>query len=128
MSSPPERPGTDGEGAAARLVAADRALTFLAVAATFVLLAAHLRLSGCKLRPVTVERSEAFLETYRVDPNTAHAAELALLPGVGEVLAARIVEERESHGPFRSPADLRRVRGIGAKTLEKLRGHVVIGP
>jgi len=52
--------------------------------------------------------------------NRVAAAELERLPGVGPVLAARIVAERQSGGRFRDPADLRRVRGIGAKTAARL--------
>ena len=48
------------------------------------------------------------------------------LPGIGPTLAKRIVETREAE-PFRSVEDLRRVRGIGVKTLEKLRPLVVVG-
>ena len=42
---------------------------------------------------------------------------LQALPGVGPALARRIVAHREAHGPFRRPADLLRVPGIGAKRL-----------
>jgi competence protein ComEA len=49
------------------------------------------------------------------------------LPGVGRILAGRIVEARERQ-PFRSADDLRRVSGIGAKTLDKIRPHVSVGP
>jgi competence protein ComEA len=55
-----------------------------------------------------------------VDVNSASAEELQKLPGVGKVLASRIIAEREK-APFRSAEDLRRVPGIGPKTLEKLR-------
>lgn len=58
-----------------------------------------------------------------IDPNTATAAELDRLPGVGPSLAARIIEERE-RGPFTSADDLTRVRGIGAALATKLVGHV----
>jgi competence protein ComEA len=47
--------------------------------------------------------------------------ELSLLPGVGETLARRIVESRSKHGRFADLDDLRRVRGIGPKTLERIR-------
>jgi competence protein ComEA len=57
-----------------------------------------------------------------IDINRASPEELARLPGIGPTLAKRIVEGR----PFASVADLRRVKGIGAKTLEKLRPHVVV--
>lgn len=63
--------------------------------------------------------------TERVDVNHASAAELRRLPGIGPTLSQRIIETRTLH-PFQSVEDLRRVRGIGAKTLERLRPHVVI--
>lgn len=65
---------------------------------------------------------------YVLNLNTANWVELALLEGVGEVLGKRIVEDREAQGPFGSVDDLRRVTGIGAKTLEKLRPHLYVEP
>lgn len=62
-----------------------------------------------------------------IDPNTATWAELALLPGLGESVSRRIIEfreERKSHDvwpAFRRPEDLMRVKGIGAKTLQRMR-------
>ena len=50
--------------------------------------------------------------------------ELDTLPGVGEVIAQRIIEEREENGPFYYPEDLMNVKGIGEKTLEKLLSHI----
>jgi competence protein ComEA len=61
-----------------------------------------------------------------IDVNRASAAELRTLPGIGPTLAARIVEAR-SKQRFRSVDDLRKVRGIGAKTLQRLRPHVTVG-
>ena len=52
--------------------------------------------------------------------NTASAADLQRLPGIGPALAGRIVAYREAHGPFRSPAEIVEVKGIGEKTFEKL--------
>jgi competence protein ComEA len=62
---------------------------------------------------------------FETDINRADWPELAELPGVGETLARRIVEHRNQHGPFQRVEDLRRVRGIGAKTLERIRLHLV---
>ncbi len=56
----------------------------------------------------------------RIDLNSAQSRELALLPGVGPVLAKRIVENRNRLGPFRTVDDLSRVHGIGPKTIERL--------
>lgn len=58
-----------------------------------------------------------------ININVADAAALQRLPGVGPTLAARIVEARTAK-PFASVEDLRKVRGIGVKTLESLRPHV----
>ena len=52
--------------------------------------------------------------------NSADADELDTLPGVGEVIAQRIIEEREDYGRFYDPADLMYVKGIGEMTLVKL--------
>jgi len=61
-----------------------------------------------------------------VDLNRADRAALQGLPGVGPVLAERILEDRKHNGPFRSVEDLRRVKGIGEKTLERIRPHVAV--
>ena len=50
----------------------------------------------------------------RINLNTAPAAEIMRLPGVGPTLAARIVEHRQKHGPFRRPQDVIIVRGMSA--------------
>jgi competence protein ComEA len=61
-----------------------------------------------------------------IDLNTATAAELELLPGIGPALAARIVDDRRVNGPFASVDELGRVTGIGAKKLGALRGRVTV--
>lgn len=58
--------------------------------------------------------------------NQATAAELESLPGVGPVLAGRIISHRDEHGPFESPEDLLDVAGIGEATLARLRPLVRI--
>lgn len=63
-----------------------------------------------------------------IDPNSASPARMTLLPRIGPVLALRIVEERESNGPFRSASDLARVRGIGPKTVERIAPMLRIVP
>jgi len=63
----------------------------------------------------------------RVDLNRAEPTELESLPGIGPALAKRILESRIREGPFRTPEDLLRVRGIGPATLARIRGMVVPG-
>ncbi|HWH31746.1 MAG TPA: ComEA family DNA-binding protein [Egibacteraceae bacterium] len=62
----------------------------------------------------------------KVDLNRATAAELDALPGIGPVLAARIVAYRERHGGFRTVRDLRRVQGIGEKLYGSLAELVAV--
>ena len=61
-----------------------------------------------------------------ININAASAAALDLLPGIGPVLAERIVEYREEHGKFLLPEDLLAVEGIGKETLEKLREYITV--
>lgn len=61
-----------------------------------------------------------------VNLNTATAAELAMLPGVGPVLARRIVRHREKSGKFRRVEELLVIRGISPKKLEALRPYITV--
>lgn len=58
--------------------------------------------------------------------NSATQAQLELLPGVGPALAQRIIADRERNGRYTSIEQLDRVKGIGPKTIEKLRPHIRI--
>ena len=60
----------------------------------------------------------------RINPNTATIDEMVMLPGVGPVLAKRIVDGR----PYASLDDLRRVPGLGLQTFERLRDRLEVGP
>lgn len=60
-----------------------------------------------------------------LDPNTATLADLDTLPGIGPVIAQRIIDEREKK-PFLKIEDLRRVSGIGPKRLDALRPYVLL--
>lgn len=62
-----------------------------------------------------------------IDVNRASPDELTRLPGVGPVLAERIVASREADGPFHSPEDLTRVSGIGSATAARMASHAVFG-
>ena len=57
--------------------------------------------------------------------NTAGADELESLPGIGPVLAQRIVDYRTEHGPFRSAEELTQVEGIGRATMESIQDHII---
>lgn len=108
----------------------------LALTALFlaVLLALFFRdRAAARAAPVTVEAEtvvpqEAFMpDVSPLDLNAASAEELAGLPGIGEVLAGRIVEYRREHGPFGTVEDLAKVSGIGEKKLTELEGRITVG-
>ncbi len=62
---------------------------------------------------------------FLVDVNTASRREMTALPRIGPTLAGRIVESRERSGPFADVYALRRVRGIGPRTVQRLRPFTV---
>ena len=61
-----------------------------------------------------------------VNINTASAAELATISGIGPAKAQAIVDHREKNGQFKTVDDLKLVRGIGDKMLEQLRPQVTV--
>lgn len=62
-----------------------------------------------------------------VDINTAGVEELDQLPGIGTVLAGRIIAYREANGPFETVEDLLEVSGIGEAKLAELEGWITVG-
>lgn len=62
-----------------------------------------------------------------VDINSANVTELAQLPGIGEVLARRIVDYRTIHGRFTAVEQLTNVEGIGEGKLEAILEQITIG-
>jgi competence protein ComEA len=62
-----------------------------------------------------------------VNINTAAAAQLEALPGIGPSMAQRIVAHREKNGPFKKLEDLMNIQGIGEKSFLKLRPLLTVG-
>ena len=65
-------------------------------------------------------------ETLKINVNESDAAGLMKLKGVGKVLADRIIEYRSANGNFRSIEELKKVKGLGKKLYEKVKGEVSI--
>ena len=64
---------------------------------------------------------------YRIDINTATATQLMALPGIGEVIADRIIAYRTENGPYLSTSDLLNVEGIGEKKLHDIESFIKVG-
>jgi competence protein ComEA len=79
---------------------------------------------GWQGRLIEVERAKPQTASFQVDLNEAAWPELTQLPNIGQTLAERIVDSRQDDGPFLDHNDLMRVRGIGPKTLDKLRPYL----
>ena len=63
----------------------------------------------------------------QVNINTAIAQELQTLNGIGPAKAAAIVEYRTANGPFKSPEDIKNVRGIGNGIYQKISSEITVG-
>lgn len=73
---------------------------------------------------VDIDRATPLDYAFVVDVNSAGWPELAQLPGIGEVLARRIVETRALNGPFSGADDLLRVPGIGPRKLAQMQRYL----
>lgn len=71
------------------------------------------------VRPVAISSD-------KINLNTATLSMLDTLPGIGPVTSQSIIDYRSAHGPFKSVNDLDNVKGIGPKTIEKIRNLVTV--
>jgi competence protein ComEA len=76
--------------------------------------------------PRGTPQAAAATPQFPINLNTATSEQLEAIPGIGPVLAQRIIEYRQTHGRFQSVDELLEVRGIGAKRLENMRPYVVV--
>jgi competence protein ComEA len=83
---------------------------------------------GHRGRLIELERATRESARFQIDVNEADWPEFSQLPGIGETLARRIVESRDAQGPFADLDDLRRVRGVGGKTLEQIKPYLLPVP
>lgn len=77
--------------------------------------------------PSPEPQSEQAQAEVPIDINTATAEELTALPGIGEVLAGRIVSYREQYGNYLSTEELMDVSGISEKKYEAIKDYITIG-
>ena len=114
VRQPSRRPGQLGHSLA---------LGFIVIAGIFFLLG-RWSLDWSRVTPAPIAAAER--DFPALDLNRATKAELRLIPGLGDALAQRIIDQRERNGPFKNVDELRRVSGIGPKTLERLRPRLFV--
>ena len=77
-------------------------------------------------RPLSTRNSGLAASSAKLDLNRASVEELAHLPGIGEVLAKRIISHRKNNGLYHSVEGLLEVKGIGKKRMTRLRALVLV--
>ena len=85
------------------------------------------RQKAAAVSPETAPEPTAQDTGFPVDINTADAAELARLPGIGEVLAQRIIDYRSTYGSFAAVEQLTMVDGIGEGKMEAIADLITTG-
>ena len=107
----------------------NRALAVCMAAGAAMLLCFALRSTAMTVQESLPWEPPALEETAegRIDVNTAGLEELMTLPGIGEVRARAILDDRELNGPFVYPEDLTRVKGIGEGILAGLLDQITTG-
>jgi competence protein ComEA len=80
-----------------------------------------------KTEETNVEAQVAQTDPGKININTASASDLRTLKGVGKKRAEQIVKDREANGPFTTPQDLTRIKGIGPKTVAKNLDIITVG-
>jgi competence ComEA-like helix-hairpin-helix protein len=98
----------------------------LLVAATGLLVLSVLLVAQEERRPAVVPVPDDPRLDVRLDLNSAAAADLETLPGVGKALAERIGAYRSQHGPFRSVSELRQVPGFGEKLVQAVQPYLTV--
>lgn len=102
-----------------------QAVRALIVAAALAVLPGCVKLSR-RIADETSSTVRSAAATRTININTASVEELAKLPGIGKVLAARIVQHRQNYGPFRRPEHLIVVRGISDRRFRLMRALVMV--
>jgi competence ComEA-like helix-hairpin-helix protein len=94
----------------------------------FIIVVLLIGSAGGFLRPVPPAKDEtdANFTSSPINLNTATAKELILLPGIGEVMAKRIVEYRIKNNGFKTKKEIMNIKGVGKLKFEKIKDKICI--
>lgn len=99
----------------------------LPILALVSLIALQPSTAAAQTKPAARTAAKPAVPAGPVNINTATAAQLDALPGIGTKTAALIVEYREKNGPFKKVEELMNVRGVGEKSFLKLKPQLTVG-
>lgn len=125
-----EAANEDGPGTkrACRWVTRAEAVAALALAVILIVWVALILMRQHTVgKEVRAHTAAGATHAYRVNLNTAGPQELTLLPGIGPKRAERIVNWRDTHGPFRSLDEVRKATGLSANAMKRLKESVTLG-
>lgn len=129
MASPKENPEPNSRWPRPLLRHFDQAVVAVVLGLSLAAIAISLLSRGAhRGNLIEIDRADTQSVQFQIDINKADWPEFALLPDIGETLARRIVDSREKEGRFLDHDDLRRVRGIGPKTLDAARPYLLPMP
>ena len=111
-------------------------LPFIIVMAVFMIACAVITIFTIDSQPQYVKlipgevtagvTDESAVKINIININTAGSEELQTLPGIGEVIAGRIIEYRDNHGGFLNIEEIMEVSGIGEKMFENIKDYICI--
>lgn len=124
------QPTNDGQSAEKRarpwITLRDQGSLLALAASLLVLMACYwLYRGGQRGELISIDRAAPLQARFQVDINRADWPEMIQLPAIGETLARRVILERNENGPFRDLDEITRVRGIGLRTLERIRPYLL---
>jgi comEA protein len=96
--------------------------------AAIILCGAVLRFLNIKTSNAAAKLNENIQpkEVFPININTANLGDLERIPGIGQIMATRIVQYRNAHGRFASLEDIKKVKGIGNKKFEMMKNYITL--